>query len=282
MAVEFDQSATEKYTGKVNSAFAAIHPKIRQAMANDGWEFKAAGQFPYITDDYKEMFPGTRMTDVGVRVQEWEFVRGVTVGANSDFSPTKSVLLQEMVVSQRTGQRREAPNPGGVVRHEVGHVIDHLGDRLSLSEAFDKAYQQDMADHPDAEGLKKAFGDFIGDSRYHKKERFAELMGSAIGSGKETGGVKGTDLAEELPKTFELSRKVAKNLELGLAADHGIERGKQLEAADRGLDGVDYNGPGDGIVVDLDGWRAKRAAEASIAPDKPPEPDSRLPKLGGR
>ena len=270
MKIDYTHNTDPAYRAELDQAFEALPDKLKGALEADGWKIRAGTTLKDAGGDELDRLSPT-INEFGTK--QHERTSGVSVRPGTDSPLAKTILLGQHIHNW-DDELIDADQGPETMRHEVGHGIDHLADRFSYSDAFTKAYQQDIADlynpqKTDMETRKKAEkylkvyikqnDDSSNNRRKAQSEAFAELSAHDLGGAK-----KGDDLAEALPRSRALSRQVVNNLANGHKADHGIDRGQQVYVDDaKGkMDGLDF---ADDVTTDLKGWRAQRQAKAELA-----------------
>ncbi|MEO0392208.1 MAG: hypothetical protein AAF213_03050 [Pseudomonadota bacterium] len=287
MKVHYTAATEPDYRAELDETFDELPANLKSAFVEHGWKIKVGKSLADVGgNELDRIAPQT--TSSGLK--RYEGSAGVSIPELENSSLSKTILLGHQVSNKyaETGfeQVEDMPN---VLRHEIGHGIDHIAGRISYSEAFTRAYQQDMADlyNPEKTDMQtrktaeRALRTFIfrnecneSERQFGQKEAFAEL------SAGELGGARTEELLSDvLPRSRALVSQVVNNMTLGHAPDDGIVRGKQVFSDKvKKFDVMDFSAD---MAIDFKGWRAQRQARAELAVDKPVAPDHSRPNLGG-
>lgn len=258
---------------RVDVALNGLPAPVNEALNNAGWQVKTGRTLSDADPEAQKVLPGVASgpTTMMNPPRVYETTPGVCVGPqeSDQYGLRSTILIAENTLDGFAGVNEAVENVEGVVRHEVGHSIDHLTSRLSLSNRFKAAYEADMAALDGKDDIKKDLAYFMRDGAQQgvgQRETFAELQAAELG-----GGIKGTALAALMPNSLKLVQQVQQNLQNGLAGDHGIDRQGQAFQEKSEIDGAE----GD-FSIDIKGWKAQFAAREELAATAAEGPSFRI------
>ena len=210
---------SEGFQKELDRALEQLDPNVTKALQDDGWTIasgKVLQEAKYELKDLMGPKPGSKLG-------QHETTPAVCLGP--DFGEHgKFIGVAETVRVGVLNEQTEIENPAGKLRHEIGHAIDHMSNRLSLSEAFTAAYNKDMAALKAGKSNEhEEYSYYVRDGEKGQREAFAEIAGNELGGGVE----EEVDIGKFLPETQKLVRQAVNNLKMGREIDHGIDRGKQ-------------------------------------------------------
>lgn len=130
----------------------------------------------------------------------WE--EGTSWQNSAAFCRGTEVVVSSYRIDRQTGEPKETTDEVGVIRHEVGHALDHCLD-ISDSEEFKHAYRLEAARVP--EEMRKRLDYYLQSGDGGPSETFAELFNDKFGGYTDRG--RG-DVASQVKTYFPNCKKI--------------------------------------------------------------------------
>lgn len=130
----------------------------------------------------------------------WE--EGTSWQNSTAFCQGTEVVISEYRIDQSTGEPVETTDEVGVIRHEVGHALDHCLD-ISDSEEFKHAYRLEAARVP--QEMRRKLDYYLQSGDGGPSETFAELFNDKFGGYTDSG--RG-NIASQVKNYFPNCKKI--------------------------------------------------------------------------
>jgi hypothetical protein len=187
-----NRGASPEFRDRIQREVDKLSPGVRRLLEANG----------------SKIIVGERMSGVypelaGVRPRGWP--PGATWD-NADGlynAEEKTVVATEHRVELGSGQTVNNDRAQGVIRHEVGHAVDHALGGFSQTDEFKQAYDRDVALMTPEQKARRQY--LLQDGNAGKSEAFAEVFGAINGSSGNPSETQ--DILRQFPSLVELLRR---------------------------------------------------------------------------